>query len=429
MSADDGDNQDEHADSASLGANPEHLSHLQQMHALPSLADKTSRQDILLATLEGLRPTLDTLSIRVEPPADLGMVRAQVMHAMGLGFPPKSYWTRRSVEWIITQALGLFVTREQMSSKRRATATLEDYLSKQGGVAPEDSSKRKQVSSLLQVGGDSNTVGGAWCSQDEGRSGLMKLLYNSSRDNEDPDVSLVGECASLGKSWRGGHEESSAHTRAALFQQVNGVLALGTEECDWQKLVNFSNTHEYLPLDYPQESLRGIHWVTAAAKLMQTVSVINARDETGYATAASTTGNHELAMEWIGQMWAAAVKLLPNGGVVSEMPISKVSIRGLQGMGSAPPRPSTPDSHNHAAHESGRSKPREATFPNRKHSRRPEGEFHLAIDDRRCSSAESHRRSSKGSSSRRSTADRGNSCAKRSVKQRYNPARETESCD
>ena len=88
------------------------------------------------------------------------MVRAQVMHAMGLGFPPKSYWTRRGVEWIITQGLGLFVTREQMSSKRLATATLDDYLSKQGGGAPEDQNKRKQVTSLLQVGEEPTTVGG-----------------------------------------------------------------------------------------------------------------------------------------------------------------------------------------------------------------------------------------------------------------------------
>ena len=97
-----------------------------------------SRQDVLTVSLAGLKQTMETLGIEIATSPDLGLFRAQVLFGLGLGFPPKSYWTRRSVEWIMTQALGLYVTRLQMSSKKSASDTLELYLQQGGKTAPED---------------------------------------------------------------------------------------------------------------------------------------------------------------------------------------------------------------------------------------------------------------------------------------------------
>ena len=85
--------------------------------------------------------------------------------------------------------------------------------------------------------------------------------------------------------------------------------------------------------------MRGLHFYTATLRYLREHALMASWDKTGYGNAPETSGNFEIAEEWLGEIYISGIRRLEGGATFQQVNFPKVAKKGLAGAGNAPPDP------------------------------------------------------------------------------------------
>jgi hypothetical protein len=107
----------------------------------------------------------------------------------------------------------------------------------------------------------------------------------------------------------------------------------------WKSLVFFGAAHEFLPQSYGRIDLRGVHWVTAAARCIKECPVIMEVDQAGLGMAPFQSSYEAIALEWVDRIYLTGLRRLGGGATLEQLHLSSVALRNLSGQDTSPPDP------------------------------------------------------------------------------------------
>jgi hypothetical protein len=143
----------------------------------------------------------------------------------------------------------------------------------------------------------------------------------------------------VGEEWADNMEDDERMELAEIQRQERAEIELAKEEDGWKAVLHYEVTSKMVRMDYTREDMRGVHFYTATAKYLFENPKMAGWDKTGYGEAPSVIGNHEVAEEWLGEMYLAGVRRLGGGGTFEQLRFSRVARKGLLGGGVQPPEP------------------------------------------------------------------------------------------
>ena len=264
---------------------------------------------------------------------DSGLLKAKVFHLLGLGEPPRKYWTKTSAIFMLDER-GYAYADNEIDNKKSAIATLT--------TARRDSVSDKPTSARTTA------------------TPVPRQLFTHTKTTEDRRAELLQELAALGESdpaakrprdgehdidasaqhgWAQGlRREDRQHLGEVWLRETgNPVLSQSCDE--WKKLINFSTTAEFVDKQYERVDIRGLHFYTATVRILREHPQMRGWDKTGYGQAPETSGNHDLAEEWLDAMYTTGVRRMGGGAQFEQVHFSKVARKSLAGAGNGPPDP------------------------------------------------------------------------------------------
>jgi hypothetical protein len=240
----------------------------------------------------------------------------------GLGEPPMRTWGHEYEEG-------------DVSRKKSAVATLEKVmLTNDDGESPggggRDRSVRKQLFQTPSNTSDRRTELLRELKEMDELEQVTKRTRTQVEQGE-VEVDEQGWAGSLGTKER--HELAEQWIREAEEMQVT------SRKDGWKTVFHQQVTTRLVGNNYARQELRGLHFYTATAKYLFENPQIRQWDKTGYGVFPAEEGNHDVAEEWMGEMYAAGVKRLGGGGQFEQIQFSKTARKGLAGAGANPPDP------------------------------------------------------------------------------------------
>ena len=115
---------------------------------------------------------------------------------------------------------------------------------------------------------------------------------------------------------------------------------LAAEGGGWRTLLNRKAATRLVNANYGRRDMRGEHFITATAKFMKENPLMKGWDTTGFGNVPESPGNHEVAAEWLDEMFSAGVQRMGGGG--GPIRPSTVLKGGQKGFGRCRHKPSRP---------------------------------------------------------------------------------------
>jgi hypothetical protein len=283
------------------------------------------RKQLAEMTAKDIRAELKQLKQDEWNGDDAGLLKAKSFQLYGLGEPPKKAWTKAGAVYMLDEREFQYEP-EQVLTKATAVATLEK--------------------AMQQVEHDSS-------SSDNGSDGnVSKTLFTTPSTKAQRRAELIAELEQLegqdrgtkkskGQTGDGWGKDLTTDERRELATEwlEDNEPELSSREDGWKGVVHFQATEQYVSDAYGKEELRGEHFYTATVRYLMEHPQMTKWDTTGYGSVPGTTGNHDVAEEWLGEMYRVGVKRLGGGAQFSQIRFSKVARKGLAGAGSTPPDP------------------------------------------------------------------------------------------
>ena len=266
--------------------------------------------------------------------ADAGLLKARVFQMYGLGEPPEKAWTKASAIFMLGER-GYEHEGGEVSTKAAASETL----------------RKVQAAAELEVGSEG----------EEASSAVAKRLFETPKNKEKRRLALMQELHEMDEhseapkrqrkqneqpdpeegdnEWAFDMEVEERKALAEEWFQESEEDELTTDTNGWKRVFNQKVTERYVSGHYARLDMQGVHFYSATVQYLFENPKIKAWDRTGYGDFPAAEGNHDVAEEWLGEMYKAGVKRLGGGGSYEQLNLSKSARRGLAGMDSRPPDP------------------------------------------------------------------------------------------